>query len=148
MNGNMEVKVLGTSFNACGYNGEGNTDVILKNGSVQIADKASGESVILKPNQRFTKKDGKTEVSYVRAEECCRWFEKDIAFDNVALRDILETISHRYRIGIKANLGSLADKRMSLTIKDEPLEDVMDILGALLPVDWSIREKDLYLERK
>ena len=36
----------------------------------------------------------------------------------------------------------------SLTIKDEPLEDVMDILGALLPVDWSIREKDLYLERK
>ena len=29
-----------------------------------------------------------------------------------------------------------------------PLEDVMDILGALLPVDWSIREKDLYLERK
>ncbi|MGM9768510.1 MAG: FecR family protein [Candidatus Cryptobacteroides sp.] len=147
MNGNMEVKVLGTSFNACGYNGENNTDIILRNGSVQIADKTSGERVILKPNQRFSRKDGQTEVSYVRAEECCRWYEKVLAFDNVALRDILETLSHRYRIGIKSNLGSLADKRMSLTVKDESLENVMDILSTLLPIKWSIREKDLYLER-
>lgn len=148
MNGNMEVKVLGTSFNACSYNGENSTDIILRNGSVQIEDRTSGESIILKPNQRFAKKDGQTEVSYVRAGECCRWYEKEIAFDNVALRDILENISHRYRIGIKADLGSMMEKRMSLTVNNEPLEDVMDILSTLLPVKWSIQEKDLYLERK
>ena len=66
----------------------------------------------------------------------------------MALRDILENISHRYRIGIKADLGSMMEKRMSLTVNNEPLEDVMDILSTLLPVKWSIQEKDLYLERK
>ena len=148
MQNDLDVKVLGTTFNACNYPSLNKAEVILRSGSVQVSDHGSNESVILKPNQKYTWSEGRTDVTSVNASNCCRWFEHRLVFDNVKLKDILENLSHKYQTEITLNAGALADKHMSMTIRDESIENILDLLSNLLPVRWRYQGAEIIIEPK
>ena len=148
MQNNLDIKVLGTTFNACNYPSLNKAEVILRSGSVQVSDNGRNEYVILKPNQKFTWNEGTAEISSVNAMNCCRWFEHRHVFDNVKLKDILENLSHKYQTEISLNVGNLADKHMSMTIRDESVEDILDILTTLLPIRWRYQGAEIIIENK
>lgn len=148
MQNDLNIKVLGTTFNACNYPSLNKAEVILRSGSVQVSDNGRNEYVILKPNQKFTWNEGTAEISSVNAMNCCRWFEHRLVFDNVKLKDILENLSHKYQTEISLNVGNLADKHMSMTIRDESVEDILDILTTLLPIRWRYQGAEIIIENK
>ena len=148
MQNNLDIKVLGTTFNACNYPSLNKAEVILRSGSVQVSDNGRNEYVILKPNQKFIWNEGSAEISSVNAMNCCRWFEHRLVFDNVKLKDILENLSHKYQTEISLNVGNLADKHMSMTIRDESVEDILDILTTLLPIRWRYQGAEIIIENK
>lgn len=148
MQNNLDIKVLGTTFNACNYPSLNKAEVILRSGSVQVSDNGRNEYVILKPNQKFTWNEGTADISSVNAMNCCRWFEHRLVFDNVKLKDILENLSHKYQTEISLNVGNLADKHMSMTIRDESVEDILDILTTLLPIRWRYQGAEIIIENK
>ena len=148
MQNNLDIKVLGTTFNACNYPSLNKAEVILRSGSVQVSDNGRNEYVILKPNQKFTWNEGSAEITSVNAMNCCRWFEHRLVFDNVKLKDILENLSHKYQTEISLNVGNLADKHMSMTIRDESVEDILDILTTLLPIRWRYQGAEIIIENK
>lgn len=148
MQNNLDIKVLGTTFNACNYPSLNKAEVILRSGSVQVSDNGRNEYVILKPNQKFTWNEGSAEISSVNAMNCCRWFEHRLVFDNIKLKDILENLSHKYQTEISLNVGNLADKHMSMTIRDESVEDILDILTTLLPIRWRYQGAEIIIENK
>ena len=148
MQNNLDIKVLGTTFNACNYPSLNKAEVILRSGSVQVSDNGRNEYVILKPNQKFTWNEGTAEISSVNAMNCCRWFEHRLVFDNVKLKDILENLSHKYQTEISLNVGNLAGKHMSMTIRDESVEDILDILTTLLPIRWRYQGAEIIIENK
>jgi len=102
----------------------------------------------LKPDQKYSWNRGLTEVSAVNAEDCCRWYERRLAFDNARLGDILEGLSHKYQIKMTCVEPGLRDKRMSLTVKDESIGDIMEILSTLLPVRWERQGKTIIIDSK
>lgn len=148
MQNDLDIKVLGTTFNACNYPSLNKAEVILRSGSVQVSDNGRNEHVILKPNQKFTWNEGTAKISSVNAMNCCRWFEHRLVFDNVKLKDILENLSHKYQTEISLNVGNLADKHMSMTIRDESVEDILDILTTLLPIRWRYQGAEIIIENK
>lgn len=148
MQNDLDIKVLGTTFNACNYPSLNKAEVILRSGSVQVSDNGRNEYVILKPNQKFTWNEGTAKISSVNAMNCCRWFEHRLVFDNVKLKDILENLSHKYQTEISLNVGNLADKHMSMTIRDESVEDILDILTTLLPIRWRYQGAEIIIENK
>lgn len=148
MQNDLDIKVLGTTFNACNYPSLNKAEVILRSGSVQVSDNGRNEYVILKPNQKFTWNEGTAEISSVNAMNCCRWFEHRLVFDNVKLKDILENLSHKYQTEISLNVGNLEDKHMSMTIRDESVEDILDILTTLLPIRWRYQGAEIIIENK
>lgn len=148
MHDNLRVKVLGTTFNVLSDLNDHSAEVILRSGSVQVSDFESNELVILKPDQKYSWDGGRTEVTAVNAADCCRWYERRLAFDNVRLGDILESLSHKYQIKVESNVGYLNDKRMSLTVKDESVEEVLEVLSSLLPVRWERQGKTIIIDNK
>lgn len=148
MQNDLDIKVLGTTFNACNYPSLNKAEVILRSGSVQVSDNGRNKYVILKPNQKFTWNEGTAKISSVNAMNCCRWFEHRLVFDNVKLKDILENLSHKYQTEISLNVGNLADKHMSMTIRDESVEDILDILTTLLPIRWRYQGAEIIIENK
>lgn len=148
MQNDLDIKVLGTTFNACNYPSLNKAEVILRSGSVQVSDNGRNEHVILKPDQKFTWNEGTAKISSVNATNCCRWFEHRLVFDNVKLKDIIENLSHKYQTEISLNVGNLADKHMSMTIRDESVEDILDILTTLLPIRWRYQGAEIIIENK
>lgn len=123
-------------------------EVILRSGSVQVSGTESKELVILKPDQKYSWDKGRTEVTAVNADDCCRWYEHRLAFDNVRLGDILESLSHKYQTRLTCDDPELKDKRMSLTVRDESVEDMMEVLSTLLPVRWERQGKTITIDNK
>ena len=148
MHDNLQVKVLGTTFNVLSSPDEHSAEVILRSGSVQVSDTESKELVILKPDQKYSWNRGRTEVSAVNADDCCRWYERRLAFDNARLGDILEGLSHKYQIRMTCVEPGLRDKRMSFTVKDESIGDIMEILSTLLPIRWERQGKTIIIDSK
>lgn len=148
MHDNLRVKVLGTTFNVCSDLSEHSAEVILRSGSVQVSDSESNELVILRPDQKYSWDRGTTEVTSVNAADCCRWYERRLAFDSVRLGDILESLSHKYQIRIKSDAGALDDTRMSLTVRNESVEEILEILSTLLPVRWERQGKTITIYNK
>lgn len=148
MHDNLQVKVLGTRFNVVSNLADHSAEVILRSGSVQVSDSESKELVILKPDQKYSWDRGVTEVTAVNAGECCRWYERRQVFDNARLGDILESLSHKYQVRITCYAAGLADKRMSLTVQEESVDDVLEVLSTLLPLRWEHRGKTIIIDNK
>lgn len=148
MSNGMNVKVLGTEFNVCTWKDSDDAEIILRSGSVQILDADESELALLKPDQKFTWTGGNGVTTSVNASDCCRWYERRLSFDNVKLCDIVDNMAHKYRMQITLNVGRLADKRMSLTVRDESVNEIMDVLSSLLPVSWRLDGNEIIIENK
>ncbi len=144
----QKVKVLGTTFNVCSYSQENYTEVVLCSGSVQISDDEDKQLITLVPNQKFCWNGESVEISDVNAGDCYRWYERKLVFDNVMLKDILENLSHRCHIKIECRSNKLAQKRMSLTVRDEPINEILDVLSILLPAEWALQGDQIIIDNK
>lgn len=60
MHDNLQVKVLGTTFNIVSDPVGHSAEVILRSGSVQVSDTDSKELVILRPDQKYSWDRGRT----------------------------------------------------------------------------------------
>lgn len=144
----QKVKVLGTTFNVCSYSTEDYTEVVLCSGSVRISGSDDEQLVTLVPNQKFRWNGDSVEISDVNAGDCYRWYEHKLVFDNVMLKDILENLSHRCHIKIECRSNKLAQKRMSLTVRDEPINEILDVLSILLPAEWALQGDQIIIDNK
>lgn len=144
---NIDVKVLGTSFDAECYSGSGFERVTLKNGSVQVVRHDNNETFGIVPDQMYTYStfDGKVTVSSVDATAACRWYEPYLQFKNARLEDILTNIEHRYRVNLRYNSKVSLDKRVSMTIIGEPLPAILDVLSSLLPIHCDLLADELVI---
>lgn len=139
---NLRVEVLGTSFDAIGYAWASCDEVILKSGSVRVTDSSLTHSVRLEPNERLrlSRADNTLRVEAVDAENYCRWFEPRLSFDSTPLGDILTNLERRYHTQIVFPTTIPADTRLSFTVYREPLENIMEVMGTLLPIGYEIRD--------
>lgn len=143
----IDVKVLGTSFDAECYPGTGVERVILKNGSVQVVRHDNNETFGIVPDQMYTYStfDGKVTVSSVDASSACRWYEPYLQFKNSRLEDILTNIEHRYHVSLRYCASVSLEKRVSMTIIGEPLPVILDVLSSLLPIRCELLSDELVI---
>lgn len=139
MNG-LEIEVLGTSFDAIGYADDPAQRIILKSGSVRISGPQLTRPVRLRPDQKFTMDNlrGDFSVEQVDARNYCRWFEPRLVFDNTPLADIIINLERKYHVEIALSPYLSADKRLSLVVQHEPLEDIMEVIATLMPIRYQI----------
>lgn len=138
--GGLEIEVLGTSFDAIGYAAAPARQVILKDGSVRISGEGLSRPVRLCPDQKFTQdisQNGFT-VEQVDARNYCRWFEERLVFYNMPLTDIMVNLERKYHVEIELSPSLPSDRRLSLVVQHEPLEDIMEVISRLMPVRYRI----------
>lgn len=146
----LQIEVLGTSFDAIGYASGSCDEVILRTGSVRVTNSSLKRPIVLKPNQRLCldHADNTIRIERVDAENYCRWFESSLIFDNTPFREILINLERRYHTEISFPETVPLDKRLSLTVNREPLEHIMEVIAALLPVEYEIRSDRMILTDK
>lgn len=141
----MEVQVLGTSFEVRDYAFSGLKEVVLLNGKVEVTTPGNAKPSTLNPDQRlvYNTATGKCNVESTSAETYCRWIYPKLKLENEPLGDILITIGRKYSVDLSISTGVDTSARLSLTLANDDLEDIMSILSYLTDIDYRITDNKL-----
>ena len=126
----MEVQVLGTSFDVMAYSDEKSVNTTLINGAVKVNDKRllPGQQALMDPST------GNITIREADVDQVIAWKTGFFEFDNARLSDILRQLARWYDIDISYNKTAnerLLGGRISRSL---PLSDILHMLEANGPV--------------
>ena len=127
----LDVQVLGTTFNVSGYNNENMLKVTLVEGSIRIHQQ--GDSVKIRPNEQYNynKNTREKRVQTVDTELFTSWVNDEYIFKDTTLDEIFNRINHWYMFDVTYESPSLKEKRFFLTIgRDASLDQIIQIINS------------------
>ena len=129
----LSVRVLGTRFNVKAYSGDEKAIATLTSGKVEVTTDTK-ESKILNPNEQliFNKATSAIDIVEVLSSETDSWLTGQLIFDNVPLKEILQTLERRFDITIN-NKTNIPDSKLYAVkfLKNESLDEIMSIMEEL-----------------
>ena len=130
--GEVDVKVLGTEFNARNTEAYGNYEVTLKSGKV-LVESERFKGVSLAPGQQFIAPQS-LETAIVRnvdTDNYTSWMEKSLNFDNATLSAVITNLEHWFNVDIDIDPDININTRISLTVRHESLCKTLDLITTL-----------------
>jgi ferric-dicitrate binding protein FerR (iron transport regulator) len=131
--GNVDVKVLGTSFNIYSYPEETISRVSLAEGSLQVY-MHGGESmgIILTPNNEAVIKGRQISVAKIPNQDYFLWRKGIYSFENETFENILKRLELYYDIHI--NVSDTAILQWRYTVKFRQRDGIREILNLMREV--------------
>ena len=138
----IEIKVLGTKFNVAAYPNDPVIETYVNEGKVNVRDRNSEKSLILTAHQKasFLKEKKLLTLSEVHDDNLTSWKENILYFDNENFRNIIKKLERWYDVSIRLEGKDSIDDRFTLTIKDESLREVLDLIRLTTPIHYKIEE--------
>ena len=73
------------------------------------------------------------------------WIKDRLVFDNDCLADILISMEGRYNMDIECPRQFAASTRLSFTIRQESIEEVMEAMSLIAPIRYEIKKNKVYI---
>ena len=146
--GDLDVRVLGTSFNVKSYPGEDFTETTLVEGSVKLSNRDSKETVVLKPRERAVLvKDKK--LFYVKenieTELYTSWKNGKLVFKREKFEDLAVKMERWYNIRITISNKRLSNERVTGIFEKESVEQALRALQISVPFQYEIRKNNILI---
>ena len=142
--GNMDVRVLGTRFTLSARE-DSPESVYLESGKVTVEGERFSP-VQLNPGEAFTF-DPLGGESGKRTENVWNhlaWTCDKLEFSNVSLADIVTNLEHWYNVKIDIS-PKVKDIRLTLTVRQEPLAEILEAISRISAVEYSINGREIKL---
>ncbi len=137
---NLDIKVLGTTFNVSAYAEDIQEEIVLQSGNIDVSDSLGKKIASLVPEQEFilNKETSGFKLNNVVSEQFTSWKEGKLIFRNEHIEDMAIRLSRWY------NTEVIIDKRNSRintytyhgTFINEQLEDVLKLLSITSPITY------------
>jgi ferric-dicitrate binding protein FerR (iron transport regulator) len=139
----VDIKVLGTSFNVNAYSENAAVEVTVKTG--QVAVTRHGEvprTIILKPGNRgvYKKTEETLEITRDIDKNYLAWKTKSFVFEDQTLLDVSNQLNKVYKAEIIIDSDSLKDARITTSFDDQSLDAILNVLSATL--DLNVRKSN------
>jgi hypothetical protein len=130
----MDIQVLGTTFNIMAYTSDINKQVVLTRGSVKIQKNNLSGGIILKPSEMYEYNGGQSRVVTVDVTYYTSWIDGIYIFESRKLSDVALRLSRYYGTDIVCS-EEAGNLRCSgkMDLKDN-LEDIFKGLSFSFPV--------------
>lgn len=148
----MLITVLGTTFNVRSYENDEVVETVLLTGSVKVKMN-DGKVYRLVPNQRITLnlKEQSVDITTVVGTDYNIWKEDRLRFENAPLGQVINKLEKWYGIEITCPEGLRRDVRLSLTVRNETVAEIMKMISLIVPVKYTIhpnQKVDIYMSDK
>jgi len=140
----MDVKVLGTTFNLLARDENNLVEIYLLAGKVNLTSNSTMENVILHPNQKavLDKKTGKINVFRTSSDESLAWRRGELIFHGTTIRQIFREIERSYGVKISAQCPDfIMNDLFTGTFSVENLDETMKILKMHYNFNYNIDGK-------
>ena len=130
---NLNVTVLGTSFDVSSYKKTGNTRVSVVTGKVGITmpDEADKTTIMLLPNQQLilSNKTAQLLKQTVPGTDVIAWTKNNFVFEQETLGNVFKALEEEYDTKIKVENPKLLDEKITINISNQHLDTIMQILS-------------------
>jgi transmembrane sensor len=160
----LDVKVYGTEFNVKAYNNEDNVQTTLVSGSItlegDLVSRTGKQTVILEPNQVATyyisprpenikttdKADSLNQADNIKPgitpkinpEIYTSWKDPVWYIESEPLLSLTKKLERRFNIKFVFESGNLEGYKFTGTLKDETLEQVLNLVKYSAPIEYKI----------
>ncbi|SHM90421.1 FecR family protein [Mucilaginibacter sp. OK098] len=129
----LNITVLGTSFDVRTYQKEGTTKVSVLTGKVGITltGNTSQRAIMLLPKQQIvlSKLNNQLKKEITHESVVNLWCKSPLVFEQENLNNIFKAIEKQYNTHIKVDNKKLLDERISITLGNQRLDTIMEILS-------------------
>lgn len=135
---NLDIKVLGTTFNVIANEDEQTEEIVLQTGSVDVSSLTGKQLAVLSPNEQlildidkrtFTKNE-------IEASQYTTWKEGKLVFRNENMQQVARRLSRWYNAEVVVDDRLLDDYTFHATFIDEPLDEVLKLLSITTPLSF------------
>ena len=146
--GDLEVKVLGTSFNVSAYEDAKDVTVVLLEGKVGVY--AQKMSHIMKPGDKieYNKATHKITATQVHPSDYIEWTKGNIYFEKESLENIMKTLSRIYDVEIRFDSNKLPNEYFTGTIPGGGIQNALNILMLTSPFYYEMDGSVIVLKEK
>ncbi len=135
----MSVSATGTRFNVASYGNEDRIETTLEEGKIKVS--LSGQDPIeVKTGQQvvyFTKTNTAI-VREVATDTYTSWKENKLRLIDTPFEEAMRRIARRYNVVFEIRNSDLLDLKYTATFIDESIEEVMQLLKSISPIDYKI----------
>lgn len=144
--GDIEVKVLGTSFNVNAYEKNKAIEVLVSTGRVAMSSvKHQDKKLVLDPGNLGTFL--KSESSFIKEKEADRnylsWKTLEMEFSNENLGEVIKILEKVYHININLKDQGLENCRITVSFSNQSLDAVINVLEATLDLEFSRKDDSI-----
>lgn len=140
--GDLETRVLGTSFNVRAIPGEGTFKVSVATGRVEVSDVKKKERVVLKPEQEvvFEPENKRLEVLAVQEKTSDKelWQSASLVFNDTPMTEVARRLMQTFHVKIGFADDGLADCRLKVDFTDQRLPEILEMIDTLLGSTYRI----------
>lgn len=171
----IDVKVLGTVFNVKAYTSDSTVETTLIEGSVQVfkTNNYNAPLVTLKPNEKATfLKNTSNNKHYEEAKQLVvdsqsklytssvvksaidssireiSWVHNKLSFENETLIEMIPSLERWFNVEIEVEQSAYFNKKMRVHFENETLEQVLQSIDILVPLQYSIKNNKVHIYKK
>ena len=139
----IDIEVLGTSFNVMSYNDDTTIETTLVKGKVKINRfnpiTKKIQSVILTPNHKaiFVKNEERFIMDKVNVNTATLWKYGILVFDNEPLESMVKKLERWYDVKIVLSDNLKNKYRYTISIDHETIEEVLEMIKKTSPVNYT-----------
>lgn len=142
--GNMEAKVLGTSFNI--QNNSNKNEIALVTGRLQVSDQC-GNRIMLTPSEMVTyEAGGEILKSKFDIEKKTAWVKGILLFQDAEEEEIVEKLEQWYGVNIKVDEKFKFTGKFSGSFKNESLYNVLEGIATTSGFKFEIKDKLVFIK--
>jgi transmembrane sensor len=135
----LSIYATGTRFNVFSFGNEDRIETTLEEGAINISIQGK-EPINVKSGQQvvYFVKSKKVLISDVATDTYTSWKENKLRFYDTPFEEVLRRIGRKYNVRFEVTNRDLLNLKYTATFIDESIEDVMEMLKAVSPINYKI----------
>lgn len=146
---NLQVKALGTKFNIKSYPDDMQVVGTLIEGKIEVSNALSTEILAPYDQVMYHVREKTFRRSRVdNAEEAIFWMTDQFIFDKERLEDIAKMLERTYNVTIAFSSPGIKEIRYSGKIKNNSMENVLNLITTVSPLQYTMIESHIIFNEK
>lgn len=144
----VNIEVLGTSFNVVSYKNESRSEVVLVEGKVKLLSTNSNDEDVIEtmiPGQRsiYSQESKQIKNENVSVEKYIAWKNGDLIFQDDNMEEVVRRLSRWFNVEIVINDPEIKSYVYKAAFRNENLTQVLTLLKISAPIDYTIEGNKL-----
>ena len=136
----VDVRVFGTKFDVCAYEGDQEVFTTLEEGSVRIFNKTGKTYTMLNPGEQnmINANNGNMKNMPVNTKLYTSWKDEILRFDNASFDEVVKKMERWYGVKIMLDKSLRYTENYTFTVRTESLRELLQLLSITTPMNFKI----------